>query len=318
MVDIRRHLHFGECIAMASFDFHRHQWLLRLALTPLLVGASLAGAAPTSPSVDARKRFLAKLRALEHEAGGRIGVSARRVAGGPELAYRGGERFLMCSTFKLALAACVLQRVDAGDERLDRQVAVAKADLVTYSPRTEPRAGGSMAVGELCAAAVTVSDNTAANLLLRTLGGPAGFTARLRSAGDAVTRLDRFETKLNVPVPGHDWDSTTPAAMTDLLERLLFGNVLTPTSRAQLRAWTTQASTGVKRLRAALPADWPQGDKTGTGPTHTNDVAWFTPPGGAPWTVAVYYAEGKGDGEAQNAVIAEVGRAVLELVQALS
>ena len=92
---------------MATFDFHRRQWLLRLALTPLLVGASLAGAAPTSPSVDARKRFLAKVRALEHEAGGRIGVSARRVAGGPELAYRGGERFLMCSTFKLALAASV-------------------------------------------------------------------------------------------------------------------------------------------------------------------------------------------------------------------
>ena len=298
---------------MTDFDAHRRRYLALLALLPLLAGATPVAARPEPPAAAAGRRFRERIQAIERRAGGRLGVSAMSL-GATALSYRGDERYLMCSTFKLALAACVLSRVDSGKERLDRPIAIAPEAVVSYSPITGKHVGGSLSVAELCAAAVTVSDNTAANLLLRTLGGPPGLTAFLRSAGDATSRLDRFETELNFPAPGHDWDSTTPEAMARLVGQLLFGTVLSTPSREQLRAWTTQASTGMERVRAALPAAWPQGDKTGTGPTHTNDVAWFTPPGQAPWVVSVYYADGKGDADAQSAVIAEVARVLLELL----
>jgi beta-lactamase class A len=203
--------------------------------------------------------------------------------------------------------------VDAGRERLDRVLDV-PTETLSWSPVTETHRGGRVSVAQLCEATITVSDNTAANLLLATLGGPAGLTAFLRRIGDDVTRLDRTETALNLPASDRRWDTTSPIAMASNVGTLLFGRVLGDASRAQLRTWTAKTSTGMQRLRAALPADWPQGDKTGTGPTHTNDVGWFQPPGQAPWIVAAYLADARGDAATQNAILASVGRAVVELL----
>jgi beta-lactamase class A len=182
--------------------------------------------------------------------------------------------------------------------------------LVTYSPVTEKHTGGDgLTVGEICDAAVTLSDNTAGNLLLDSFGGPAGLTAFMRSLGDGVSRLDRWETELNEAAPGDPRDTTTPVAMLGILRETVLGTVLSAPSRGQLAAWLVANKTGDKRLRAGVPGGWRVGDKTGTGANNaTNDIAVIWPPGRAPVVVAAYYAEARASDDERSAVLAEVGR----------
>jgi beta-lactamase class A len=190
--------------------------------------------------------------------------------------------------------------------------------MVDYSPVTKDRVGGDgMTLAELCAAAITYSDSTAANLLLATMGGPQGLTAYARSIGDPVTRLDRIELDLNEAVPGDPRDTTTPAAMLQNLRTLLFGNALSAASKDQLTAWLINNRTGDKRLRAGLPPGWRCGDKTGTGERgSTDDIGVIWPPQGAPVLVTVYLTETTAPTEARNATIADVGRAIARAMAA--
>lgn len=254
----------------------------------------------------------ARLAALEARARGRLGVVALDTATGRRIAHRGEERFPLCSTFKVLLAGAVLARVEKGQERLDRPVDYTKADLLDHAPVTAVRvAEGRMTVEALCAAAVEASDNTAANLLLQTLGGPAGLTAFVRGLGDAATRLDRAEPTLNSALPGDPRDTTTPAAMVESLKAMLLGGGLEPESCQRLEGWMRASLTGGDRLRAGLPATWTVGDKTGTGDRGTvNDVAVLRPPGRAPILVAAYYTGSRAPLKDREAVLAEVGRIV--------
>ena len=252
------------------------------------------------------------LAELESRHGGRLGVAALDVRSGTRTERRADERFAMCSTFKLLAAALVLARVDRGDERLDRRVVFAANDVVTYSPATEKRVGApGMTVEELCEALLTLSDNTAANLLLASFGGPAALTAYVRSIGDAVTRLDRIEPEVNEVTPGDPRDTTTPAAMLENLRRLVLGDALSPASRSRLIAWLVANTTGKARLRAGLPGSWRVGDRTGSG-THatTNDVAVAWPPDRPPLLLSVYYSESSASADQRNAVLADVARLV--------
>lgn len=252
--------------------------------------------------------------AIEARTGGRLGVAALDAEGQTLAAWRAEERFALCSTFKLLLAAAVLARVDEGRELLSRRVTYAAANLVSYSPVTEKRVGEGMTVGELCEATVTLSDNTAANLLLSTIGGPQGLTAFARRIGDQVTRLDRWETALNSAIPGDERDTTSPLAMATDIRALVNGDVLKPASRTQLRDWLFATRTGDARLRAGLPG-WKVGDKTGTGDRNTvNDVGFALAPGAAAdapaISLAVYLTQSRLDVDASSAVIAEVAALV--------
>lgn len=279
----------------------------------LLAAPLLAGAAPPIlPAVadEVDGELVHGIAALEQRHGGRLGVAVLNTAGTRVIAHRGDERFALCSTHKCLSAALVLARVDRGQESLARRIAYSRDDLVAHSPVTGQHAGpGGLSVGELCQAAVTLSDNTAANLLLASFGGPAGLTAYLRSMGDGVTRLDRRETALNEAMPGDVRDTTTPAAMVGFLHRTVVGTVLSASSCEQLTAWLAACTTGGKRLRAGVPSGWRVGDKTGSGGNNaTNDVAVFWPPGRAPIIVAAYYAEARASDGERDAVLAEVGR----------
>jgi len=196
------------------------------------------------------------------------------------------------------------------EERLDRRIVFQASDLVSYSPATERRVGGEgMTMGEICAAAMTLSDNTAGNLLLASFGGPAGLTAYARSLGDPVTRLDRIETALNEAAPGDPRDTTTPAAMLDDLCQLVLGPALSEPSRAQLVAWLLDNRTGARRLRAGFPAEWRVGDKTGTGDNGAAaDVAMVWRPERTPLAVAVYWAESDTPFERRNQLFEDVAR----------
>jgi beta-lactamase class A len=270
-----------------------------------------APAPVADPTVDR------ELADLETYVGGRLGVFALDTGSGRTLAHRADERFAMCSTFKWVLAAAVLARVDRGELALDQRIAYGKADLLGHSPVTEEHvAEGALSVEVLARAAVTVSDNGAANLLLGQVGGaggPAGLTAFVRQAGDGVTRLDRNEPALNSNEPGDPRDTTSPRAMVGLLKAILCGDVLKPASRERLLAWMKACETGKDRLRAGFPGDWVVGDKTGTGENMAvNDLAIAVPPGRAPILVAVYTSEGidEDDGARHLATHVRVARLV--------
>jgi beta-lactamase class A len=251
------------------------------------------------------------IAALERRCGGRLGVMAVDTGSGRALAHRADERFAMCSTFKLLLAAMVLDRVDAGKESLDRVLPYGPADLLEHAPVTRSRLGeGGMTMGALCEAALEHSDNTAANLLLAAMGGPEAFTRFARSLGDPVTRLDRCEPALNAPETGKDLDSTSPRAMLEDLRREVLGDGLSAPSRALLQGWLLACATGARSLKAGLPPGWRIGHKTGSGADGaTNDIGVLYPPGRPPILVAAYLASGAPP-EERDAVLAEVGRLV--------
>jgi beta-lactamase class A len=242
--------------------------------------------------------------------GGRAGVFALDTGSGRTLGHGEDERFAMCSTFKWALAAAVFARVDRGEMALDERVPYGEGDLLEYAPvAREHLAAGSLTVDELARAAVTVSDNTAANLLLRRIGGPAGVTGFARGLGDTVTRLDRDEPALNDNAPGDPRDTTSPRAMVGLMKAVLCGDALARPSRERLLGLLQACETGRTRLRAGLPAGWTVGDKTGTGLRGAvNDVAIATPPGRAPVLIAAYLSDGSAEKERLEAAHAAIGR----------
>jgi beta-lactamase class A len=275
------------------------------------------GAAVVAPAFAARPgraggfADLARVFArIEAQSRGRLGVAVLDTGSGAQAGHRADQRFAMCSTFKLLASAAVLARVDAGAEQLDRRVRYTAEDLVTYSPTTERHVATGMTLAELCEAAITLSDNTAGNLLLAAIGGPAGFTAYARALGDGVTRLDRTEPALNEAVPGDPRDTTAPAAMLGNLRSLVLGTALSAGSRERLVCWMVGNRTGDARLRAGLPG-WRVGDKTGSGRRgSTNDIGVAWPPQGAPVVITAYLTQTAIPAEQRNAALAAVGRAV--------
>jgi beta-lactamase class A len=292
------------------------------------LGAGFAAAA-FGAAIVAPKRAAAlaqslqnELTAIEGRIGGRLGVAvldtASDTASQARIDHRGNERFLLCSTFKVLAVSAVLKRVEAGREHLDRRFVIKRADLVAYSPVLKDRIGDTMALADLCAAAMTESDNTAANLILRSIGGPRGLNAYARTIGDATTRLDNNEPMLNhaKPLGLAPNDTTTPLAMVKDLQAIVLGNALAAPSRDRLKAWLLACRTGDKRLRAGLPEGWQCGDKTGSGEGSTNDIAILWPPQRPPVIVAAYLSQASASYEDRETALADVGRAVVAALAA--
>lgn len=258
------------------------------------------------------------LAAFETKSGGRLGVAILETATGRVTGYRTDERFGMCSTFKLPLAAVALHEIDAGRLRGETMLSFEEIDLAPNSPVTRANlAKGGMTVLDLAKATQQFSDNTAANLLIRQLGGPTGFTSKLRALGDPASRLDRYEPAMNLVLPGEVHDTTTPRGMAMGMRAYLLGRALKPATRALLIGWMIDTKTGTRRLRAGFPAGWRAGDKTGSSWNETamvdkiNDIAIVWPSRRAPIIVTAYL-----DGATMSqsirpqdeAILAEVGR----------
>lgn len=282
----------------------RRAFLLAAATAPLIRPSSgfaniLSGKAPAE----------SEFARLEDTFGGRLGVDVYDTGNGTQFGYRSGERFPMCSTFKLMLVGAVLARSMKTDVILDRRIMYARHDLVSYSPVTAAHVVHGMTVSELCKAAIQHSDNTAANLLIRMLGGVAAVTAFARSIGDTKFRLDRNETELNTAIPGDERDTSTPAAMGKSLRVLALGNALHDRQRTLLKDWLRGNTTGGDRIRAGLPDGWAVGDKTGSGAYGTtNDVALIWPPKRSPVSLAIYYTQDEETAESKDEVIASAAR----------
>jgi beta-lactamase class A len=246
--------------------------------------------------------------------GSRIGIAGIDPATNRRVEYHANERFLMCSTFKVLAVAAVLKRVDDGKEKLDRFVSYSEGQLLSYAPVTREHVKeGGMTLDALCAAAIQESDNTAANLLLESIGGPGGVTDIARSLGDTFTRLDRNEPSLNVASKGDERDTTTPAAMGRDLERLFTSDFLSAASRERLERWMQGNKTGAGLIRASVPADWQVGDKTGrSGQGETNDIAILRPPSSGPVFLTIYSVNASEPEEARQKLIADAAKIALK------
>jgi beta-lactamase class A len=291
--------------SMSDFTTRR-ALMLALACAPVARAADLLDQSPATMPLSST----ALLARLEKESGGRLGVAALNMADGRQLLHRSDERFPLCSTFKMVLAASVLARDPA---LLKKRIQYEKADLVPHSPVTGKHVADGMTVSELCEATLQYSDNAAANLLMKQIGGPAAVTAYARSISDGEFRLDRWETELNSALPGDARDTTTPLAMARSLQKLVLGEALPAAQRKQLKDWMVGNTTGATRIRAGVPAAWTVADKTGAGDYGTvNDIAVIWPPGKAPLVLAVYLTQPNKDDKYRAEIHGEVAKVVIE------
>ena len=290
-----------------SNTLNRSVLLLAVAtVVPTSFGSACGAEMPPATSAEVM------LANLEGASGARLGVYALNTDDGSQIRHRADERFPLCSTFKVILASAILER-SAQDGGLMRQrIRFAKRDLVAYSPVSKEHLDDGMTVAELCAAAIQHSDNTAANLLMKHLGGPSAVTAFARSIGNNEFRLDRWETELNTAIPGDSRDTATPSAMGHSLQSLVLGDALPFPQRNQLDEWLRGNTTGAKRIRAAAPAGWQVGDKTGSGGYGTaNDIAVLWPPGRKPIVLAIYHTRKEADAKSRDEIIAAAAQIVI-------
>nr|WP_312295998.1 class A beta-lactamase [Brevundimonas diminuta] len=282
----------------------------------LLVGAgalALGACARSSEPAAAEPAVLnLDLSALEARHGGRLGVSA--ATEGRSAAWRGDERFVYCSTFKMYLAAATLLRVQAGQERLDRAIPVTQADMISHVPVTGPAVGSTLTIEQLMKGTVEVSDNPAANILIREMGGLDALRAFYRRIGDDSTRVDRLEPEMNRQ--DGDKDTITPDQSVRNIQRLLVAadTPLSPASKTLLMRWLVDTPTGQGRIKAGVPAGWTVAHKTGTGGYGpVNDIGLILPPNAAPIAIAIYFHATKDSTDAQReAVIADATRQALK------
>lgn len=253
---------------------------------------------------------------LETRHGGRLGVAALDVGTGRRLLWRAQERFPFCSTFKAFLASATLERVQRDEEQLDRAVAVTRADMIPHAPVTEKAVGRTLTIRQLLQAAVEVSDNPAANILIREMGGIAVWRSWWPTFGDTTTLISRLEPDLNTALANDPRDTCLPEQTLANMREMAFSERLTPEHDDLLRGWLTASPTGPARIRAGAPQGWSVAHKTGTGQNGTaNDIALLTPVSGAPVLLAVYYTGAVQATEAQrDAVIAETTRRAFKVL----
>jgi beta-lactamase class A len=294
------------------------------------IGGTLALAASgcIPPDQSPIGRLTAQLRLIEaaelDSAGGTLGVEIFEPETGTAMGLNRDRRFGHASSLKFSLAALLLQRHAARQIDADRRVMWTEADMIAHAPFTRERIASGATLRELARATQITSDNPAANILLRELGGPAALTGFWRSIGDEVSRVDRFEPEMNNVPPTEFRDTTTPEAMARTVATILYGDVLPPAERAMLRQWMIETETGLRRVRAGLPADWVAGDKTGTSGLVGSegnyiDIGFVEPSKGRPaLTFAAYYRARLGEDDMQaraERVLMRVGRVIREFVE---
>lgn len=269
-------------------------------LTAMLLGAAVA-MGDEDPLAKAAQ-------AIEKELRAEVGLAVYRTGDGSWSLYKPDQRFPMASTFKVLACAALLASDVPDMPRLKVE------DLEDYSPVTEKLVGQSVSPFELCAATMRTSDNTAANLVLRAIGGPAAVTQFVRELGDTATRLDRWEPDLNAGTPGDPRDTTTPRAMAQTLYRLILGDGLAAQDQAVLTEWLRANEVGGPLLRAGIPADWIIGDRTGAGGNGTRGVvAVMGPSGRPPLVAAIYISRTEASMDKRNAAIAKLGRVIADM-----
>jgi beta-lactamase class A len=318
--------------------------VLCLAAPPLIptAGANASQAPAAATRLESAFALLAK------QTDGSVGVAVQRIGGGPVYTLNAGQTFPMASTFKIAVAGAVLNRIDKGELKLDTMVTVDPAVWVQSAGITEQmkHPGVALSVHNLLELMLTRSDNTATDVMVAQAGGAAAVTAWLRKVGvtngqrvDADTaRLiyralditpgpgsfkDNIERAFaadpskrdmdqkrtpNVPFNNDPRDASTPEAMVQLLAVIQSGKALSASSTKVLIEIMERCITGEKRLKGLLPQGTVVAHKTGTLMSIANDVGIVTMPDGSKFAIAVFVKSDTKGVDTQERVIAEVAR----------
>ncbi len=249
---------------------------------------------------------------------GRVGAAVVCLETGAGASRRGGEAFRAQSIYKIPIAMAALRAAEGRRWPLGHPVKVTAADVVQgpfASPARDAWRTGrpDVPLDDLVRHAISVSDNTASDVLLRLAGGPAGvnaYTARLGLRGVVVaTPLARFEP---------DRNTITPDAAAALLGKLWRGEGISPAGRTLLLDAMARCKTGPARIKGLLPPGTPVAHKTGTSGTWggltlaTNDVGIVTLPDGRHLAVATFIADARADEPACERAIARMARAAWE------
>lgn len=255
-----------------------------------------------------------EIRLIEENLSADIGVAILNVETGEHWSYRGDDRFPLTSTFKTISCAKLLHDSASNKALLDRTAEVRVSELVTYSPITQKYAGQEITLKDACQATMQTSDNTAANIIIKSVGGTEGITGFLRKIGDKMTRLDRLEPELNEGLLNDQRDTTTPNAITNTLNKLLFGSVLSNSSQQQLKEWMVSNQVTGNLLRSVLPEGWKIADRSGAGGFGARSitaVVWGE--GQSPLIISIYIAQTEASFSNRNAAIVKIGKAIFDL-----
>ena len=275
--------------------------------------SSSAAAAPsaTPAAVDVSAAVAADLAALEGEFDARVGISVVDTETGATASHRADERFGYASSMKALAAAQFLH--DVPSDQRDEVVTWTAADVEAagYSPVTSEHVADGLTLAQLAEAAVRTSDNTALNVVLDRVGGPAGLDRGLEGVGDTTTEVVNREPDLNTIEPGSTDDTSTPAAFTADLVALLDGRWLDDPDRDLLLDWMSDNATGDSLVRAGAPEGWVVADKSGGAGGIRNDVAVVTPPGRAPIVITVLTARNDPEARYDDALVARAAAIVL-------
>ena len=318
------------------------------ALCLLCLTASLVCAA-TDPSLA---RLEEQIDFVSRATDGIVGVSAFHIESGRSVALRGAEAFPMASGFKLPVAVRILSMVDDRTLTLDRMIPLAAPDLHPGSGKLTElffHPGVSISIANLLELALVISDNTAADILLREAGGPAAVTAKMQAIGLPNIRIDRSTALLisdwqgakNLP-PESQWnrelwdklfnavpdrehmrarraemvdprDTATPDDMTKLLLKLWRGEILSPDSTRTLLDMMERCETGKSRIKGLLPQGTDVAHKTGTLGGVANDIGYIWLPRDAGHVaISVFTKSSSKPEDASEKAIAEIARTVYD------
>jgi beta-lactamase class A len=290
---------------------------------PGAAAVAASPAAPTSAQPPAGQRqgegvedavLSARLKEICARAGGECAAAVVHVESGRVASFEGGRRQPLYSVFKLPLAVAVLQDVGAGKLSLDQKVRVEPGEAAPGTRANSDlwREASDRTVRELLEFSIARSDNTSSDKMLELVGGPSVVTGRMRALG-----LADIEVRSNVRdfLKSKDAHPNTGSAadLARLLARLQKGEVLQTPQLEVLLGLMGRATTGQQRLRAGVPAGTPVGDKTGSGPSTTNDVGLITlPDGRGHLALAVLLDGSKLSVEEQERLTAEIARAAYD------
>ena len=270
--------------------------------------SSLTLSIPANSSPDL---IVNSIKEVEQNLGAKVGVSIYSVSDGYLWHYNGDSRFPLMSTFKTLACAKLLHDVETAKLSIDRSVKIEEQDLIAWSPITEKLVGESFSLKQACTAAMVMSDNTAANIVLDGISGPSELTLFMKELGDEVTRLDRIEPHLNEARSGDERDTTTPNAIVKSLGKLLYGEKLSSGSKEQLIEWMAGNKVSDSLLRSVLPEGWSIADRSGAGGFGSRGITaaiWSNEQ--QPLIVAIYLTQTEASFDERNKAIAKIGREI--------
>jgi beta-lactamase class A len=321
--------------------------------TPVTPVSAIPPGVPSTYRAPAPATLRERIATLGRQFDGIAGISVVSLRDGWQVDQNASRLYPQQSCSKLWVAIAAMDLVDQGRLRLDDRVTLGRDDLTLFHQPIRARilgGGATTTLGNLLHTAITESDNTANDKLMRSIGGPAAVRAMIDRKGLGAIRFYEGERALQSRIAGLIWsqsyalgdgfykarsalplavrkasferyisdpyDGASPHAVALALARLKRGELLSPDSTRRLLATMGATRTGAMRVRAALAPGWKWSHKTGTGQTlqgrigGINDIGLLTAPDGTVYAMAIMTVPNRSNGAAQNLMQA-VTRAVI-------